>query len=110
MVLAIFGSAAAGGGGLLDNSLVLLVGIILSIFIFVKFCTWSKKFELSGGAKKWVFILTGLGLVVFNLLYAKGNSLIASAGDLSGATAALVASIVWVFIFAFALMAETKPE
>lgn len=110
MVLVIFGSAAAGGGGFFNSSLVMLLLILLSIYIFVKFCSWSKKFELTGGTKKAIFILTGVGLVVFNLLYSKGNAILASAGDLSGATAALVASMVWVFVFAFALMAETKAE
>jgi hypothetical protein len=109
-VLAIFGSAASGGGGLFNNSLVIFLTILLSIFIFLKFCTWAKKFQLSGGAKKLVFILTGVGLVVFNIMYSKGNAAIASAGDWSGATTALVASLIWVFVFAFALMAETKTE
>jgi len=109
-VLAIFGSAAAGHGGLFNNSAVVFLMILLSVFVFLKFCSWAKKFQLSGGAKKGIFILTGLGLVVFNLLYAKGNALISATGDWSVATTALVGSLVWVFVFAFALMAETKAE
>ncbi|NLB88771.1 MAG: hypothetical protein GX790_06030 [Syntrophomonadaceae bacterium] len=50
-----------------------------------------------------------MGLIIFNVLYSKGNAL-AAQGDWSMATIALVGSLVWVLIFAFVLMAETKPE
>lgn len=110
-MLAIFGSAAAeGGGGLFHNPLFTILLVLVAIYIFLKFCGWAKTFQLSGQLKKWLFILTGLGLVVFNFLYAKGNTLIHETGDWSGATIALLGSLVWVFIFAFALMAETKAE
>lgn len=39
-----------------------------------------------------------------------GNKAIIASGDYSVATNALLVSLVWVFIFAFALMAETKSE
>lgn len=110
-VLAIFGSAAAeGGGGLLHSPLFTLLLVLVATYIFLKFCAWAKNFQLSGQVKKWMFILTGVGLVVFNYLYSKGNTMISSTGDWSGATIALIGSLIWVFIFAFALMAETKTE
>ncbi|MDD2585419.1 MAG: hypothetical protein PHT79_02895 [Syntrophomonadaceae bacterium] len=109
MVTAIFGSASSGGG-IFSNSLVVFLLILLSIFVFLKFCSWAKKFQLSGSVKKWIYILTGVGLVVFNLLYSMGNNMILQSGDWSGATNALLGSLIWVFIFAFALMAEKKPQ
>ncbi len=109
-MLAIFGSAAAeSGGGVWNNPLVVLLLVILSTYIFLKFCGWAKKYQLSGGTKKLIFILTGVGLVGFNVYYSIGNKMVAQ-GDWSAATNALLVSLVWVFIFAFALMAETKPE
>jgi hypothetical protein len=36
--------------------------------------------------------------------------MVAASGDWSGATVALLGSLIWVFIFAFVLMAETKSE
>jgi hypothetical protein len=111
-VLAIFASAAAeeGGTGVFYNPWVLIVMVLIAIYIFVKFCSWSKKFQLPGQVKKWVFILTGIGVIFFNVLYSMGNSKVSLNGDWSGATMALLASLVWVLIFAFVLMAETKPE
>jgi len=113
-VLAIFASAAAaeegGHGGLFNNPLVELLLVLVAIYIFVKFCSWAKSFQLSGKLKKWMFILTGLGLVFFNILYSQGNAKILTSGDWSGATTALLAAMAWVVIFAFVLMAETKPE
>ncbi len=103
--LFIFGTDAPGG----LESILTLAGIILATYIFLKFCTWAKGFELSGQVKKVLFILTGLGLIVFNVLYAIGNKFI-NEGNLNFATIALVSAIIWIFIFAFALMAETKTE
>jgi hypothetical protein len=110
-VLAIFASAAAESEpGLFNNGWVLIIMVLLAVYLFVKFCSWAKKFQLSGALKKWVFIITGIGIVFFNILYSQGNTKIAENGDWSGATTALVASLVWVFFFAFVLMAETKSE
>lgn len=114
MVLAIFGSGAAaakveGPLAFLANPLVELLIVLVTIFIFIKFCGWAKSFKLSGGFKKLVFLLTGVGLVGFNILYAKGNAAIATQGW-TLANYAVIGSLVWVFIFAFALMAETKSE
>jgi len=107
-VLAIF--AAAEGTGLFYNPLVLIIMVLVAIYIFAQFCTWAKKFQLSGKVKKWMFILTGIGVIFFNVLYSQGNAKILTSGDWSGATTALLASLAWVVVFAFVLMAETKPE
>lgn len=112
-MLAIFAEAAgheAGGTGLFYNPLVLLLTVLIAIYVFVKFCSWAKKFELSGQLKKWVFILTGVGVILFNVLYSMGNTRIKLTGDWSGATIALLASLAWVLVFSFVLMADTKTE
>lgn len=106
--MAMFGSAAATGWA--SSPVLSILIVFLAIYIFFKFCSWAKHFTLPAGLRKWIFILTGLGMVVFNVLYAKGNQLIAASGDWSGATIALIVSLIWVFIFAFALMAESKAE
>ena len=106
--MAIFGSEAAHAGGTGFNPLLVILAVLLVIFIFIKFCGWAKGFQISGGIKKAVFVLTGIGLVVFNLLYSQGNALITNTGDWSTATLALASSMIWVWIFAFVLMAETK--
>ena len=90
-----------------NNSLVAFLIVLLGIFVFLKFCSWAKKFQLSGGLKLAIYILTGVGLIVFNILYSMGNKAISGAGDYGMATIALVVSLVWAFIFAFVLMAET---
>lgn len=115
-MLAIFGSGAAaeatpgGVAGLFHNPLVIFVCVLLAVYIFIKFCKFAKGFQLSGGLKKFVFILTGIGLVGFNVVYAMGNTAIEHGQGWDMATYALVGSLVWVFVFAFALMAETKAE
>lgn len=110
-MLAIFASEGhAGGTGIFYNPWVLIITVLVATYIFVKFCTWAKKFQLSGQLKKWVFILTGVGVVFFNVLYSLGNKEITASGDWNGATIALLASLAWVLVFAFVLMAETKPE
>jgi hypothetical protein len=111
-VLAIFASAAAEHAetGIFYNPIVLFVMVVVAIYIFFKFCTWAKKFQISGKVKKWMFILTGIGVIFFNVLYSQGNAKILASGDWSGATTALLASLAWVVVFAFVLMAETKPE
>lgn len=110
-MLAIFGSGAgAENAGIYSLPIVKLAIVLLAIFIFIKFCGWAKKFQLSGGVKKAIFILTGIGLIVFNMLYSMGNAAIKAGGDWSNASIALLASLAWVFVFAFALMAQTKTE
>jgi hypothetical protein len=93
-----------------QNNLVAFLTVILGILIFLKFCTWAKKFQLSAGIKKIIYILTGVGLIGFNVYYSMGNKAIGASGDYGVATNALLVSLIWVFIFAFALMAETKSE
>lgn len=93
-----------------QNNLVTFLAVILGIFVFLKFCTWAKKFQLSSGVKKIIYLLTGVGLVGFNVYYSMGNKAIITSGDYSVATNALLVALIWVFIFAFALMAETKSE
>jgi hypothetical protein len=96
--------------GILTNPFVEFLVVVVATYLFLKFCSWAKRFTLSGGVKKIVYILTGIALVGFNILYSKGNTMVVSQGDWSGATLALLASLVWVLIFAFVLMAETKVE
>lgn len=93
-----------------NNNLVAFLTVIVGIFVFIKFCSWAKKFQLTAGVKKIIYILTGVGLIGFNVFYSMGNKAIIASGDYSVATNALLVSLVWVFIFAFALMAETKSE
>ncbi|HEX3010597.1 MAG TPA: hypothetical protein VHQ70_00995 [Syntrophomonadaceae bacterium] len=108
-MLAIFGSGAgAENAGIYSMPIVKILVVLLAIFIFIKFCGWAKKFQLSAGVKKAIFILTGVGLIVFNVLYSMGNKAILAGNGWGGASIAVVASLVWVFIFAFALMTETK--
>lgn len=102
-------AAHAGSAGIFSYPIVALLIVILAIVVFVKFCGWARNFSLSKGVKKAVYILTGVGLVVFNYLYSMGNKAYAE-GDFSRATLALVVSLVWVLIFSFVLMAETKAE
>ncbi|MDD2619560.1 MAG: hypothetical protein PHC92_02665 [Syntrophomonadaceae bacterium] len=105
--MAIFGAHSIGHGIWVNPFLVIGI-IVVAIYVFLKFCSWAKGQQLSGGAKKGIFLLTALGLVVFNVLYSMGNSQISAGGDWSGATTALAGSLLWVFIFAYALMTETK--
>lgn len=103
--LTIFGAAEVGG----LESLLTFLGVLLAIYIFLKFCSWAKNFELSGQFKKVLFILTGIGLIAFNVFYSIGNKF-ADQGNWNIATLALVSALIWTFIFAFTLMAETKSE
>jgi hypothetical protein len=110
-LLAIFGSGSgAESAGIMSMPIVKVLIVLLAIWIFLKFCGWAKRCQLSGGVKKVVFILTGVGLIVFNVLYSMGNSAIHAGNGWGSASIALAASLVWVFIFAFALMAETKAN
>lgn len=103
--MTIFGASEVGG----LESLLTFLGVILAIYIFLKFCTWAKNFELSKQFKKVFFILTGIGLIAFNVFYSMGNKA-ASQGDWTVATLALISALVWTLIFAFTLMAGTKAE
>jgi len=110
-VISFFGSTAATGEeGFLASPLFSVLVVILGIYVFIKFCTWAKNFELSAQFKKIVYILTAVGMVVFNVLYSRGNALIKETGDWGTATTAVVLSLIWVFIFSFVLMANTKKS
>lgn len=104
----VFGSGAASTGNIYSNPLLLILGVVIAIYLFGKYCGWAKNLKLSGGLKKAVFIFTGLGLILFNVLYSMGNKAIAAGEGWGMASIALIAALVWCFIFALALMAETK--
>lgn len=106
MVLAVFGSAEPQS---LATNLMYIGAVLLATYIFIKVCGWAKGFQLSGKVKKVVYILTGIALVVCNVLYSMGNAGV-KAGNWSGAFIALAIALGWIFVFAFVLMAENKPE
>ncbi len=95
---------------LLNNPVVQILLTLCIIVVFILFCRVAKKVSLPASLKKIVMVLTLVAAVVFNVLYSKGNAVITASGDYSTATMALVGSLIWVFIFAFVLMAQTsKP-
>lgn len=104
----LFGSEQAAAGGFYNGPLFTIAVIVLTVWIFLKFCGWAKKQMLSAGAKKGIFILTAVGAVAFNVMYAMGNTAFAHGEGLNMATIAVVSALVWVFIFSYALMSETK--
>ena len=93
---------------LLNNPVVQVVLTFCVIVLFVLFCRLAKKFTLPSIVKKFIMILTILAAVLFNVMYSIGNSTITASGDYSMATKAVVGSLIWVFIFGFALMTETR--
>ncbi|MDR1160244.1 MAG: hypothetical protein LBK69_06430 [Syntrophomonadaceae bacterium] len=105
--MAIFGSAS-GGEGIFHSPLVVMLSVLIFTYFFVKFCSWAKKNTLSAGVKKAIFILTIVGLVGINVFYYIGNSAISQGKGWSLATYALVGALIWVFIFAYALMTEKR--
>ncbi len=107
-MLASFASGYTPAPGIFGNPLFTICAVLIAVYIFLKFCGWAKTMQLSAGFKKVIFILTGLGLIAFNIVYSMGNAKWTASGDISLATIALGASLIWVFIFAFTLMAETK--
>lgn len=104
----LFGSEHAAAGGFYNGPLFTILVIILTVWIFLKFCGWAKKQTLSAGAKKGIFILTAVGAVAFNVLYSMWNAAFKQGEGLGMATIAVVSALVWVFIFSYALMSETK--
>ena len=102
--------ASASGEGLLNNTVIVLLLLGVVVFFMFKLYAWAKKFTLSAGIKKIVYILTGAGFAVFNGLYYKGNAMIAEEGNWQWATLALVISLIWMVIFSFVLCAQTKEK
>jgi hypothetical protein len=110
---AYFGARAGGGEmvGFLDSALVQVALVIVGIFVFFKFCSFAKKFTLPGKVKLVAYIITGLGVVALNYFFSSakkglGAEVILTDPTVMGLT--LLGSFIVVFIFAFALMAETK--
>lgn len=98
-------------GALADSALVQLVIIALGIFAFVKFCSFAKKFSLPGKVKLSTYILTGLGLLIMNYMFSAAKTGQGAATVMSNPALmyiSLAVSLLIVFIFSFALMAETK--
>ncbi|HCF49159.1 MAG TPA: hypothetical protein DER60_02685 [Syntrophomonas sp.] len=104
----LFGSEQAASGVFYNGPLFTLLVIILTVFIFLKFCGWAKKRTMPAGTKKGIFILTALGAVAFNVMYSLGNSAFEQGQGLNMATIAVVSALLWVFVFSYALMSETK--
>ncbi|NLX89546.1 MAG: hypothetical protein GXZ09_09095 [Syntrophomonadaceae bacterium] len=104
----LFGAEHAASGGFYNGPLFTLLVIFITVFVFLKFCGWAKKQSMSAGAKKGIYILTGVGVVAFNVMYSMGNSAFKQGEGLSMATIAVVSALLWVFIFSYALMSETK--
>lgn len=103
----------------LFNPIVQIVLVFLGIVIFIKFSGWASKKKVSAGFKKVAFWLTGLGLVICNVMYAKTGGLETFevgktieghvvAGN-NGMIITLAIALFLVFLFTFALMAE-GPE
>ena len=55
-MLAIFGSASAGGSGLFSNPLVTLLMVALGIFIFLKFCSWARNLSIRRAKRLSIFL------------------------------------------------------
>ncbi|MDH7479220.1 MAG: hypothetical protein QHH02_04340 [Syntrophomonadaceae bacterium] len=79
------------------QSLIELGLMAVAVLVFVKFAGLCKKFTLSAGFKKVVYIITAVSLLVLNLL---------AGGELQGWMVA--AGLVMVMLFTAALMSETK--
>ncbi len=93
---------------LLNNPAIQVILTFIIIVIFVLFCRMAKSFTLPSIVKKLIMLLTIVAAILFNAMYSIGNSVITASGDYSMATKAVIGSIIWVFIFAFALMSETR--
>ena len=78
-----------------DYFIINFLGSSFAIYIFIKFCSWAKNFQLSGQIKKVIYILTGVGLIVFNIIYSKELiSYIAMIGGSYSSTSRIISS--WV--------------
>ncbi|NLV16548.1 MAG: hypothetical protein GXY50_04985 [Syntrophomonadaceae bacterium] len=98
-------------GALVNSAPVQLIIIALAIYAFVKFCSFAKKYSLPGKVKLSAYILTALSLFIMNYLFSAAKTGLGLAAVMTNPTLmyiALAISLVIVFIFSFALMAETK--
>ncbi len=98
-------------GGILENSIVQLVLVIIGVWAFWKFCTFAKRFSLPGKVKLATYIITGLGVFGMNWLFSSakqgmGGHVVLTNPKLMAI--AIIASLFLVLLFSFALMAETK--
>ncbi|MGE5380746.1 MAG: hypothetical protein ACM3NT_06715 [Methylocystaceae bacterium] len=103
----------------LFNPLVQVILVFLGIVIFIKFSGWASKQQVSAGFKKAAFWLTGLGLVICNVMYSKTGGLetfevgkTVEGHVVMGNTGMIVTlgiALFLVFLFTYALMAE-GPE
>lgn len=97
---------------LFNNAIVQLVAVFIAIWVFLKFCSFSKNFALPAGVKKWIYIITGLLVVGLNWAFSaaiklneEGEKVI---GDPQMMLIAVVGAFVMVLVFSFALMSENK--
>jgi len=96
---------------LLDNSLVQLALVLIGIWAFWQFCTFARKFALPGKVKLVAYILTALGVGFMNYLFSSAKKGLGAEVVLTNPklmVTTVLASLVMVLIFSFALMAETK--
>lgn len=97
-------------GGWMNNSLLNMAVVFAVIYAFIKYCGWAKKFSLSRGVKKAVFLLTIIAVGYLNYQYFNANEIITATGNWTWATAVVLMSLLWVLVFAFALVAQTKEK
>lgn len=81
-------------GGLIE-----LLAVLVAIYIFVKFCGFSQRFVLGAGAKKAIYIITAVALVIANYLYASESEL-----------PAIIVGFTVLILFTIALMSETRTN
>lgn len=89
----------------------MLVGVALLIWLFLKFCDLAKKSAMSAKVKKWIYILTGLGLIGFNYMFSQAftktptDEIIYFEPKMQ---LALGVSFVFCLILTWAIVSETK--
>lgn len=96
---------------LLDNAIVQLLIVFAAIWVFLKFCSFSKNFALPGGVKKWIYIITGISVVALNWAFSsatEGMGAETAIANEPNMLMALAAAFVMLLIFSFALMSEDK--
>ncbi|NPV27572.1 MAG: hypothetical protein HPY81_09075 [Firmicutes bacterium] len=79
-------------------ALIEILAVFVAIYIFLKFCGVCQKFALGAGAKKAIYIITAVGLIVANYLYNHSQ------------LQAITLGFVILILLTIALMSETKPS